>query len=60
MFRGQVLNGQQLWNLIESLAANKLLCYTHLLTGNLFDIVLCCYKCAITGQFIIVAMLFSN
>uniref|UniRef100_A0A7N0V4K5 pyridoxal kinase n=1 Tax=Kalanchoe fedtschenkoi TaxID=63787 RepID=A0A7N0V4K5_KALFE len=32
-FKGQVLNGQQLWDLIEGLEANDLLCYTHLLTG---------------------------
>lgn len=32
-FRGQVLNGQQLWDLIEGLEANDLLYYTHLLTG---------------------------
>ncbi|XP_072979885.1 pyridoxal kinase [Typha angustifolia] len=32
-FRGQVLNGEQLWDLIEGLAANDLLYYTHLLTG---------------------------
>ncbi|KAH9306546.1 hypothetical protein KI387_010950, partial [Taxus chinensis] len=32
-FRGQVLNGEQLWALIEGLEANDLLCYTHLLTG---------------------------
>uniref|UniRef100_A0A0C9S8F5 pyridoxal kinase n=1 Tax=Wollemia nobilis TaxID=56998 RepID=A0A0C9S8F5_9CONI len=31
--RGQVLNGEQLWDLIEGLQANDLLCYTHLLTG---------------------------
>ncbi|URD73560.1 Phosphomethylpyrimidine kinase [Musa troglodytarum] len=31
-FRGQVLNGQQLCDLIEGLAANDLLYYTHLLT----------------------------
>lgn len=32
-FKGQVLNGQQLWDLIEGLAGNDLLFYTHLLTG---------------------------
>jgi pyridoxine kinase len=32
-FRGQVLNGSQLWDLIEGLAENDLLHYTHLLTG---------------------------
>uniref|UniRef100_A0A2P2KV63 pyridoxal kinase n=1 Tax=Rhizophora mucronata TaxID=61149 RepID=A0A2P2KV63_RHIMU len=32
-FKGQVLNGQQLWELIEGLEANELLYYTHLLTG---------------------------
>ncbi|CAN0897439.1 Pyridoxal kinase, partial [Linum grandiflorum] len=32
-FKGQVLNGQQLWELIEGLEANNLLFYTHLLTG---------------------------
>nr|KAJ0195322.1 hypothetical protein LSAT_V11C700376160 [Lactuca sativa] len=30
---GQVLNGKQLWELIEGLEANNLLYYTHLLTG---------------------------
>jgi pyridoxine kinase len=32
-FKGQVLNGQQLCELIEGLEANDLLYYTHLLTG---------------------------
>ncbi|XP_071913435.1 pyridoxal kinase-like isoform X2 [Coffea arabica] len=32
-FKGQVLNGDQLWDLIEGLEANDLLYYTHLLTG---------------------------
>ncbi|CAN6451697.1 unnamed protein product [Victoria cruziana] len=32
-FRGQVLNGEQLWDIIEGLSANDLLFYTHLLTG---------------------------
>ncbi|KAH0983555.1 hypothetical protein GBA52_010732 [Prunus armeniaca] len=32
-FKGQVLNGQQLWELIEGLQENDLLYYTHLLTG---------------------------
>ncbi|KAH6754938.1 pfkB-like carbohydrate kinase family protein [Perilla frutescens var. hirtella] len=32
-FKGQVLNGDQLWDLIEGLGANDLLYYTHLLTG---------------------------
>lgn len=32
-FRGQVLNGKQLWDLIEGLEENQLLHYTHLLTG---------------------------
>jgi len=36
-FRGQVLDGQQLWDLIEGLAANDLLFYTHLLTGGLMS-----------------------
>ncbi|KAJ0954452.1 putative pyridoxal kinase [Helianthus annuus] len=31
-FKGQVLNGKQLWELIEGLEANNLLYYTHLLT----------------------------
>ncbi|XP_021657302.2 pyridoxal kinase isoform X2 [Hevea brasiliensis] len=31
-FKGQVLNGQQLWDLIEGLETNDLLYYTHLLT----------------------------
>ncbi|XP_010243822.1 PREDICTED: pyridoxal kinase [Nelumbo nucifera] len=34
-FKGQVLNGQQLWDLIEGLEANDLLYYTHLLTDLL-------------------------
>lgn len=34
-FKGQVLNGQQLWELIEGLEENDLLYYTHLLTGIL-------------------------
>ncbi|KAL2896130.1 Pyridoxal kinase [Bienertia sinuspersici] len=32
-FKGQVLNGKELWDLIEGLEANGLLFYTHLLTG---------------------------
>ncbi|XP_071709758.1 pyridoxal kinase-like isoform X2 [Rutidosis leptorrhynchoides] len=32
-FKGQVLNGEKLWELIEGLEANNLLYYTHLLTG---------------------------
>lgn len=32
-FKGQVLNGKELWNLVEGLEANNLLYYTHLLTG---------------------------
>ncbi|URD73999.1 Phosphomethylpyrimidine kinase [Musa troglodytarum] len=32
-FKGHVLNGQQLCDLIEGLSANNLLYYTHLLTG---------------------------
>ncbi|KAJ4960578.1 hypothetical protein NE237_020488 [Protea cynaroides] len=32
-FKGQALNGQQLWDLIEGLEANELLYYSHLLTG---------------------------
>ncbi|QCD98486.1 pyridoxine kinase [Vigna unguiculata] len=32
-FKGQVLNGQELWELIEGLEGNELLFYTHLLTG---------------------------
>ncbi|KAG0521571.1 hypothetical protein BDA96_08G172900 [Sorghum bicolor] len=32
-FRGQVLDGKQLWDLIEGLEENQLLHYTHLLTG---------------------------
>ncbi|KAF7831072.1 pyridoxal kinase isoform X1 [Senna tora] len=32
-FKGQVLNGQQLWDIIDGLQANQLLYYTHLLTG---------------------------
>lgn len=41
-FRGQVLDGQQLWDLIEGLAANNLLHYTHLLTGKLFSLIISC------------------
>ncbi|EFJ29421.1 hypothetical protein SELMODRAFT_170710 [Selaginella moellendorffii] len=33
VWRGQVLDGDQLWALIEGLEANNLLFYTHLLTG---------------------------
>lgn len=32
-WKGQVLNGEQLWTLIEGLEDNDLLYYTHLLTG---------------------------
>ncbi|KAJ7960119.1 Pyridoxal kinase [Quillaja saponaria] len=32
-FKGEVLNGKKLWELIEGLEANDLLYYTHLLTG---------------------------
>lgn len=32
-FKGQVLNGKELWELIEGLEGNELLHYTHLLTG---------------------------
>ncbi|KMZ56154.1 Pyridoxal kinase [Zostera marina] len=32
-FKGQVLDGQQLLDIINGLEANNLLCYTHLLTG---------------------------
>lgn len=35
-FRGQVLDGKQLWDLIEGLEENQLLHYTHLLTGETF------------------------
>jgi len=34
-FKGQRLNGEQLWELIEGEEANKLLNYTHLLTGTI-------------------------
>lgn len=34
--KGQVLNGDQLWTLMEGLEANNLLHYTHLLTGAKF------------------------
>ncbi|CAH1450419.1 unnamed protein product [Lactuca virosa] len=37
-FKGQVLNGKQLWELIEGLEANNLLYYTHLLTGYIGSI----------------------
>lgn len=32
-FKGQVIGGAELWNLIEGLDSNNLLFYTHLLTG---------------------------
>ncbi|KAL9256754.1 Pyridoxal kinase-like protein [Drosera capensis] len=32
-FKGQVLNGKEVWDLMEGLAGNDLLYYTHLLTG---------------------------
>ena len=35
--KGQVLDGEQLWVLIEGLEANDLLHYTHLLTGLTFS-----------------------
>lgn len=35
--KGQVLDGEQLWALIEGLEANDLLHYTHLLTGLVFS-----------------------
>ncbi|CAA2961615.1 pyridoxal kinase [Olea europaea var. sylvestris] len=37
-FKGQVLNGDQLWELIDGLEANDLLFYTHLLTGYIGSI----------------------
>ncbi|XP_074570475.1 pyridoxal kinase-like [Curcuma longa] len=37
-FRGHVLNGEQLLEVIEGLAANDLLSYTHLLTGYIGSI----------------------
>ncbi|XP_042418046.1 pyridoxal kinase-like isoform X1 [Zingiber officinale] len=37
-FKGQVLNGQELLDLIEGLAENDLLYYTHLLTGYIGSI----------------------
>ncbi|XP_075673303.1 pyridoxal kinase isoform X2 [Castanea sativa] len=39
-FKGQVLNGQQLWELIEGLEANNLLYYTHLLTVSFLNTIL--------------------
>ena len=33
-FRGQVLNNNQLWDLIEGLQENDLIHYTHLLTSE--------------------------
>ncbi|GJM95243.1 hypothetical protein PR202_ga11955 [Eleusine coracana subsp. coracana] len=38
-FRGQVLNGTQLWDLIEGLEDNDLLHYTHLLTETVLQVV---------------------
>ncbi|PKA54125.1 Pyridoxal kinase [Apostasia shenzhenica] len=37
-FRGQVLDGKELWDLIEGLGGNNLLYYTHLLTGYIGSI----------------------
>ncbi|XP_050941272.1 pyridoxal kinase-like [Cucumis melo] len=37
-FKGQVLNGGQLWDLIEGLEENELLYYPHLLTGYIGSI----------------------
>ena len=42
--KGQVLNGQQLWELIEGLEGNELLFYTHLLTG-IVSTTLCIFYC---------------
>ncbi|CAI7846413.1 unnamed protein product [Closterium sp. NIES-53] len=33
-WKGQILDGEQLWALIEGLEANGLLFYSHLLTGG--------------------------
>ncbi len=35
LFKGTVMDGEQLWTLIEGLEANKLIQHTHLLTGGL-------------------------
>ncbi|KAL3142564.1 hypothetical protein ABBQ38_002883 [Trebouxia sp. C0009 RCD-2024] len=37
-FKGKVMNGQELWELIEGLQANDLLEYTHLLTGYIASV----------------------
>lgn len=34
LFKGTVMDGEQLWTLIEGLEANGLIQYTHLLTGG--------------------------
>ncbi|CAI5526801.1 unnamed protein product [Closterium sp. Naga37s-1] len=39
-WKGQILDGEQLWALIEGLEANGLLFYSHLLTGGLHRIAL--------------------
>jgi hypothetical protein len=36
IWKGEVLNGEQLWDLIEGLDQNSLLSYTHLLTGCVY------------------------
>lgn len=33
LWRGRALDGPGLWELVEGLQSNGLLCYTHLLTG---------------------------
>ena len=37
-FKGKVMNGQELWELMEGLQANDLLEYTHLLTGYIASV----------------------
>lgn len=47
--KGQVLNGDQLWTLMEGLEANGLLHYTHLLTGAKFTSLLNLLNLCIPG-----------
>ncbi|XP_047153402.1 pyridoxal kinase-like [Vigna umbellata] len=55
-FKGQVLNGQQLWELIEGLEGNELLFYTHLLTG-IVNISLCTLDCELYVTYLMNAIL---
>lgn len=44
-FKGQILNGQQLCDIVEGLEANNLLYYTHLLTGIVNTMMGNCWVC---------------